>query len=148
MIANTAKSSDFDKAVRYLLDPAKEHTMLAKAKKCWGNNVIDIVSEFKEVAKVRPKVQFPVRHFTIALTPDDKKVNNDTKSEIVIRIMDEMGYSDCQYFAVTHHSIKSNYEYIHIVANAITVTGDRVSDFKDYHRLELCLQNIKQDYKL
>lgn len=148
MIANITKASDFTKSVEHLLDPAKEHRMLPEAKKCWGNSIADIASELKEVAKFRPKTRFPVRHFSIGFAPQDGQICDDLKSEIIVRILDEMGYADCQYFAVVHDRSATNREHVHVLANAITVTGKRVSDFKDYYLMELCLRKIERDYGL
>ena len=156
MIAKITKGSGFGGLVRYVLDPDKKPIML-EAKQCWGDNANDIALEFTEVAKFRPTTKLPVRHFSIGFASkdsEDDKLTNDIKSEIVARIMEEMGYRDCQYFAVVHDRDDSNHhhvhdhEHIHIVTNAITHTGDRISDFKDYYNLEQCLREIEIDYGL
>ena len=153
MIAKITKGAGFGGLTRYVLNPDKKHTML-EAKQCWGNNADDIALELTEVAKFRPTTKLPVRHFSIAFAPSDREVDNEVKSEIVARIMDEMGYRDCQYFAVAHdrddpgHDHIHNHDHIHIVANAITPTGERITDFKDYYNMEQCLREIEIDYGL
>ena len=157
MIAKITTGSGFGGVVRYVLDPKKEPVMLIGAKQCWGNNAEDIALELTEVAKFRPTTKLPVRHFSIGFAEKDSENGNLTdeiKSEIVIRIMDEMKYGDCQYFAVAHGRVVDNHhhahkhDHIHIVANAITVNGDRVNDFKDYYDMEKCLRKIEVDYDL
>lgn len=157
MIAKITKGSGFGGVVRYVLDPEKNPVMLTGAKQCWGNNAEDIALELTEVAKFRPTTKLPVRHFSIGFAEKDSengKLTDEIKSEIVIRIMDEMKYGDCQYFAVAHGRVVDNHhhahkhDHIHIVANAITVNGERVNDFKDYYDMEKCLRKIEVDYDL
>lgn len=157
MIAKITKGSGFGGVVRYVLDPEKNPVMLVGAKQCWGDNAEDIALELTEVAKFRPTTKLPVRHYSIGFAEKDSengKLTNDIKSEIVIRIMEEMGYGDCQYFAVAHDRVVDNHhhahkhDHIHIVANAITVNGDRVKDFKDYYDMEKYLRKIEVDYDL
>ena len=156
MIAKITKGSGFGGLVRYVLDPDKKPIML-EAKQCWGDNANDIALEFTEVAKFRPTTKLPVRHFSIGFASkdsEDDKLTNDIKSEIVARIMEEMGYRDCQYFAVAHdrddpeHDYAHDHDHIHIVANAITYRGERITDFKDYYNMEQCLREIEIDYEL
>jgi Relaxase/Mobilisation nuclease domain len=153
MIAKITKGSGFGGVVRYVLDPDKNPIMIAGAKQCWGNNASDIASELTKVAKFRPTTKLPVRHFSIGFGENDK-LTDDIKTEIVMRIMEEMGYSDCQYFAVAHdrydpnHHEVHDHDHLHIVANAITPHGERITDFKDYYRMELCLRKIEKAYGL
>lgn len=135
MIAKITKGSGFGGVVRYVLDPMKNPVMLIGAKQCFGNNAEDIALELTEVAKFRPTTKLPVRHYSIGFSEEDSEnseLTDDIKSEIVIRIMEEMGYGDCQYFAVGHDRVVENHhhahkhDHIHIVANAITVNGDPI----------------------
>ena len=157
MIAKITKGSGFGGVVRYVLNPTKNPVMLVGAKQCFGNNAKDIALELTEVAKFRPTTKLPVRHYSIGFSEEDSKnseLTDDIKSEIVIKIMEKMGYGDCQYFAVAHGRVVENHhhahkhDHIHIVANAITINGDRVPDFKDYFDMEKCLRKIEIDYNL
>ena len=153
MIAKITKGSGFGGVVKYVLDRDKQPIMLTGAKQCWGNNASDIALGLTEVAKFRPSTKLPVRHFSIGFGENDK-LTDDIKTEIVVRIMEEMGYADCQYFAVKHgrvvedHHHAHKHDHLHIVANAITPHGERITDSKDYYRMELCLRQIEKDYKL
>jgi hypothetical protein len=154
MIAKITKGSGFGGVVRYVLDPNKKPIMLTEAKKCWGNNAANIALELTSVAKFRPTTKLPVRHFSIAFAPEDGNIDDDIKAEIAVRIMEEMGYEDCQYFAVAHdrddknHHEIHDHDHIHIVANAIAPAGNRITDFKDYYNMEQCLRKIEIDYGL
>jgi Relaxase/Mobilisation nuclease domain len=153
MIAKITKGSGFGGVVRYVLDRDKQPIMLTGAKQCWGDNASDIALGLTKVAKFRPTTKLPVRHFSIGFGENDK-LTDDIKTEIVVRIMEEMGYADCQYFAVKHgrvvedHHHAHKHDHLHIVANAITPHGKRITDSKDYYRMELCLRKIEKDYGL
>jgi Relaxase/Mobilisation nuclease domain len=151
MIAKISKGSGFGGVVRYVLDKNKAHTMLDGAKNCTGEDAGSIASGFQAIAK-RGNSRIPVRHYSIAFSPEDGEVDLDTKAEIVNRIMEEMGFGDCQYFAVSHnrddpnHHEAHDHDHLHIVANAITPTGKRVPDSWDYHHLQRSLRGIEKDY--
>ena len=136
MIAKISKGSGFGGVVRYVLDKDKAHTILTGAKQCFGEDASEIASGFQKIAKLGNS-RIPVRHYSIAFAPGDGVdgiIDDDTKSEIVNRIMDEMGFGNCQYFAVAHdrddpnHHEAHNHDHLHIVANAITPEGKRVPD--------------------
>jgi hypothetical protein len=151
VIAKISKGSGFGGVVRYVLDKDKAHTMLDGAKNCRGEDAGEIASGFQAIAK-RGNSRIPVRHYSIAFAHEDGEIDNDTKAEIVNRIMEEMGFGDCQYFAVAHdrddpnHHEAHDHDHIHIVANAITPTGQRVPDSWDYHHLQRSLRGIERDY--
>jgi Relaxase/Mobilisation nuclease domain len=151
MIAKISKGSGFGGVVRYVLDKDKAHTMLDGAKNCRGEDAGEIASGFQAIAK-RGNSRIPVRHYSIAFAHEDGEIDNDTKAEIVNRIMGEMGFGDCQYFAVSHdrddpnHHEAHNHDHLHIIANAITPTGQRVPDSWDYHHLQRSLRGIEKDY--
>ena len=160
MIGKISKGANFKRVVHYVLDKSKKHTMLAGAKQCYGENADEIISGFEEIAKLGNS-RLPMRHYSIAFAPgdsvkdvDDVKgvIDDETKSEIVNRIMDEMGFGDCQYFAVAHdrddpgHREAHTHDHIHIVANATTPGGRRVPDSWDYYKLQESLRKIEIEY--
>lgn len=155
MIAKISKGRGFGGVIRYVLGEDKDFTMLDGAKQCHGSSPDEIASSFQKIAK-RGKSQIPVRHFSIGFGENDNidglPIDNDTKSEIVNRLMSEMGFGDCQYFAVAHgrtdpsHSKIHHHDHIHIVANAITPNGERVNDSWDYYKIQTRLREIEKDY--
>ena len=155
MIAKISKGHGFGGVIRYVLGADKDFTMLDGAKQCYGDTPDEIASGFQKIAK-RGRSQNPVRHFSIGFGENDNinglPIDNDTKAEIVNRLMGEMGFGDCQYFAVAHgrsdpnHSEIHHHDHIHIVANAITPSGERVNDSWDYYKIQTRLREIEKDY--
>ena len=154
MIGKITKGSGFGGVFSYILDRDKKHILLKEAQQCLSNTPQELAREFQYAANFRPTTKLPVRHFSIGFAKQDGFVDNDLKSEIAVRIMEEMGYGDCQYFAVAHdrydpnHHEVHDHDHIHIVANAITTHGERITDYKDYYNFEQCLRKIEIDYNL
>lgn len=154
MIGKITKGSGFGGVFSYILNQDKKHVLLKEAQQCLSNTPQELAREFQYAANFRPTTKLPVRHFSIGFAKQDGFVDNDLKSEIAVRIMEEMGYGDCQYFAVAHdrydpnHHEVHDHDHIHIVANAITTHGERITDYKDYYNFEQCLRKIEVDYDL
>ncbi len=154
MIGKITKGKNFYGALRYILDPDKRPTVLDLAKHCLGDTLAELTEEFMMIAELRSTTRKPVRHFSLGFAPSDGEIDDDIKTAIAIRVMDEMGYADCQYIAVAHHRDDPGHteihrhDHLHIVANAVTLYGDRVSDFWDFPKLENCLRGIERDFRL
>ncbi len=154
MIGKIVKGRSFHGLFKYILNPAKKPTVLELAKHCLGDTPTELTEEFMMIADLRPTTQKPVRHFALSFSPGDGEIDDDIKTAIAIRVMDDMGYADCQYIAVAHHrddpghKQHHDHDHLHIVANAVTLYGDRVSDFWDFPKLENCLRGIERDFRL
>jgi Relaxase/Mobilisation nuclease domain len=153
MIGTITKGSGFGGVFAYILGEEKGAVLLKEAQQCFSNTPEDLAREFQYIANSRYRTTEPVRHFSIGFAPEDGKIELDIKAEIAVRIMEEMGFGDCQYFAVAHGRVVDNHheihahDHIHIVANAIKPNGEKVDHFWDYRKLERCLREIEVDYK-
>jgi Relaxase/Mobilisation nuclease domain len=154
MIGKITKGSGFGGVFAYILGEEKGAVLLKEAQQCLSNTPEDLAREFQYIANSRPTTKLPVRHFSIGFAEEDGKIGNDIKAEIAVRIMEKMGYGDCQYFAVAHgrvvekHHDAHEHDHIHIVANAIAPAGNRITDYKDYYNLEQCLREVEEEYGL
>ena len=155
MIGKITKGSGFGGVFAYILDKDKKPVLLKEAQQCFSNTPEELAREFQYIANGRHRTTQPVRHFSIGFAPEDskkEKIGDDIKAEIAVKIMEEMGFGDCQYFAVTHGRVVENHheihehDHIHIVANAIKPNGGKVDHFWDYRKLERCLRQIEIDY--
>jgi Relaxase/Mobilisation nuclease domain len=106
-----------------------------------------IISLFSFQATCRPV------SISLSFAPGDR-IDNLKKALIVDQVMDAMGYRDCQYLAITHHrddpghDLVHEHDHLHIVANAIDVYGERVSDSWDRFKIQPVLRAIEQEYGL
>ena len=155
MIGKITKGSGFGGIFAYILGEDKKPVLLKEAQQCLSDTPGDLAREFQYIANARPTTKLSVRHFSIGFAPEDskkEKISDDIKAEIAVRIMEEMGFGDCQYFAVAHGKVLDNHheihdhDHIHIVANAIKPNGEKVDHFWDYRKLERCLRGIEVDY--
>jgi hypothetical protein len=151
MISKTSHGSDFQGLLNYLLNESKQAEIIAPF--MLGDNPADLAREFEEVADFRPSTRLPVRHISLSFAPGDV-VDEFDRASIVDRVMSEMGYQDCQYIAISHHrddpghDEAHDHDHIHIVANAVSMLGERVSDSHERYRIQPILREIEKEYGL
>ena len=152
MISKTTHGSDFRGVLNYLLDPAKRPTIIAPY--MLGQTVDELTREFDSIANLRPTTRLPVRHISLAFAPEDGVIEDVDKEAIVVRILAEMGYKDCQFIGIAHHrddpghDQAHQHDHLHIVVNAVNVHGERISDSHERFRIQPILRKIEQDFGL
>jgi hypothetical protein len=151
MISKTSHGSDFKGLLDYLLKAEKQAEIISPF--MVGDNPEDLAREFEEVAAFRPSTRLPVRHISLSFAPGDV-VDKFDRASIVDRVMSEMGYQDCQYIAISHHrddpghDEAHDHDHIHIVANAVSMLGERVSDSHERYRIQPILREIEKEFSL
>jgi Relaxase/Mobilisation nuclease domain len=153
LISNITKGSNFGGLLRYLLHESKQPQIVAPY--MLGDNASDLAREFDQIANLRPTTQLPVRHISLSFAPsDDGKVSDSDKEAIVVRVVAEMGYEDCQFIGIAHHrddpghDLPHDHEHLHIVVNAVNLYGERVSDSWDRFKIQPILREIERDFGL
>ena len=153
MISNITKGSNFGGLLRYLLHESKQPQIVAPY--MLGDNASDLAREFDQIANLRPTTQLPVRHISLSFAPsDDGKVSDSDKEAIVVRVVAEMGYEDCQFIGIAHHrddpghDLPHDHDHLHIVVNAVNLHGERVSDSWDRFKIQPILRGIEHDFGL
>jgi Relaxase/Mobilisation nuclease domain len=151
MISKTTHGSDFRGLLDYLLNETKQAEIISPFME--GDNPVDLAAEFGAVADLRPTTRLPVRHISLSFAPGDV-VDKFDRASIVDRVMSEMGYQDCQYIAISHHrddpghDEAHDHDHIHIVANAVSMLGERVSDSHERYRIQPILREIEKEFGL
>ncbi|PSB56225.1 relaxase/mobilization nuclease domain-containing protein [Chamaesiphon polymorphus] len=151
-IANITKGRGFGGLMGYLLDPAKKPRIISS---CVAScTPADLAREFRLVANLRPSVTKPVRHFSIAFAPADGRVDDVIKEAVAFRVLDGLGYEDCQFIAIDHdrddpgHDYAHDHDHIHVVTNAVTVLGEYVTDSFDRYKIQTILRELERDFGL
>ena len=151
-IAKISKGNGFRGVMDYLLDPDKRPRIIGG---CVFTDVpADLAREFRMVANLRRSVTKPVRHFSISFSPKDGDVDDITKEAIAFRILDGLGYAECQFIAIDHHRDDPGHDYahdhdhMHIVTNAVSVKGEYVRDSFDRYRIQKILRAAERDFGL
>ena len=136
----------------YLLDPAKKPRIVSS---CVASSTpTDIAREFRVVANLRPSVTKPVRHFSISFAPVDGRVDDVIKEAVALRVLDGLGYEDCQFIAIDHdrddpgHDYIHDHDHIHVVTSAVTVLGEYVKDSFDRYKIQTILREVERDFGL
>ncbi|WP_373544524.1 relaxase/mobilization nuclease domain-containing protein [Chamaesiphon sp.] len=151
-IAKIIKGNGFRGVMDYLLDSDKRPRIIGG---CVFTDVpADLAREFRMVANLRRSVTKPVRHFSISFSPKDGDVDDITKEAIAFRILDGLGYGECQFIAIDHHRDDPGHDYahdhdhMHIVTNAVSVKGEYVRDSFDRYRIQKILRAAERDFGL
>jgi hypothetical protein len=151
-IANITKGSGFGGLMGYLLDPDKKPRIISS---CVASSTpVDLAREFRVVANLRPGVTKPVRHFSISFAPADGKVDDVIKEAVALRVLDGLGYEDCQFIAIDHdrddpgHDYVHDHDHMHVVTNAVTVLGEYVTDSFDRYKIQTILRELERDFGL
>lgn len=169
VIAKIRKGKEFKPTLLYLLDERKSPEMIG------GKVIFETIEglnwEFSEIAKLRESTEKPVRHFSLAFSPNDGEIDDLTKLYVAERFLELMGnqpsvgdpktrkgkygYYCNQYLIVSHgredpeHPKKHDHDHIHILANAVTFDGcDRIPDHYDYYQAKNACRKIEKEFNL
>lgn len=151
-IAKISKGNGFRGVMDYLLDPDKRPHIISSC--VFSSTPDNLAREFRLVANLRPAVTKPVRHYSISFAPEDGQVDDFTKEAIAFRILDGLGYEECQFIAINHHRDDPGHDYahehdhMHIVTNAVTVKGKYVTDSFDRFKIQTILRVAERDFGL
>ena len=154
MIAKIKTRADFGGIVNYANDQKnkkKSATLLAYEGICAINNKT-IVDSFQIQASMRPKVKSPVKHVSLAFSPQDTvRFPNDEKGnalmvEIAKKWMEQMGIRNTQYIIARHH--ETEHPHCHIVFNRIDNDGNLISDSNERIRNAKVCRALTKEYKL
>ena len=154
MIAKIKTRADFGGIVNYANDQKnkkKNTTLLAHEGVCAINNKT-IADSFQIQASMRPKVKSPVKHVSLAFSPQDSiHFPNDEKGnalmvEIAKKWMEQMGIRNTQYIITRHHD--TEHPHCHIVFNRIDNDGNLISDSNERIRNAKVCRALTKEYKL
>lgn len=154
MIAKIKTRADFGGIVNYANDQKnkkKSATLLAYEGICAINNKT-IADSFQIQASMRPKVKSPVKHVSLAFSPQDTiRFPNDEKGnalmmEIAKKWMEQMGIRNTQYIIARHH--ETEHPHCHIVFNRIDNDGNLISDSNERIRNAKVCRALTKEYKL
>lgn len=154
MIAKIKTRADFGGIVNYANDQKnkkKSTTLLAHEGVCAINNKT-IADSFQIQASMRPKVKSPVKHVSLAFSPQDTiRFPNDEKGnalmvEIAKKWMEQMVIRNTQYIIARHHD--TEHPHCHIVFNRIDNDGNLISDSNERIRNAKVCRALTKEYKL
>ena len=154
MIAKIKTRADFGGIVNYANDQKnkkKSATLLAYEVIC-AINIKTIADSFQIQASMRPKVKSPVKHVSLAFSPQDTiRFPNDEKGnalmvEIAKKWMEQMGIRNTQYIITRHHD--TEHPHCHIVFNRIDNAGNLISDSNERIRNAKVCRALTKEYKL
>jgi Relaxase/Mobilisation nuclease domain len=151
-IGKITRGDGFNGLMKYLLDEKKNPEIIGG---CMVSTTPDgIAREFRQVANLRPTIQKPVRHISISFAPEDGQVDNLVKETVAYRVLDALGYEDCQFMAIGHrrdqegHDEVHNHDHMHIVTNAVSFSSKHVRDSFDLYKIQEALRDVEREFGL
>ncbi len=151
-IGKITRGDGFNGLMKYLLDEKKNPEIIGGC--MVSTTPDDIAREFRQVANLRPTIQKPVRHISISFAPEDGQVDNLVKETIAYRVLDALGYEDCQFMAIAHrrdqegHDEVHNHDHMHIVTNAVSFSSKHVRDSFDLYKIQEALRDVEREFGL
>ena len=154
MIAKIKTRVDFGGIVNYANDQKSKKkcaTLLAHEGVCAISNKL-IADSFYLQASMRPKVKSPVKHVSLAFSPQDTiRFPDDEKGnalivEIAKKWMEQMGIRNTQYIIARHHDTK--HPHCHLVFNRINNEGNLISDSNERIRNAKVCRALTKEYGL
>lgn len=154
MIAKIKTRADFGGIVNYANDQKnkkKSAKLLAHEGVCAINNKT-IADSFQIQASMRPKVKSPVKHVSLAFSPQDTTHFSDDEKgdalmvEIAKKWMEQMGIRNTQYIITRHHD--TEHPHCHIVFNRIDNDGNLISESNERIRNAKVCRALTKEYKL
>ncbi|NJL40572.1 MAG: relaxase/mobilization nuclease domain-containing protein [Leptolyngbyaceae cyanobacterium RM1_406_9] len=142
MIGKQIKGRSFSKLLNYLF--GKDGASLIGSN-MEGTVPCELAAEFRFSQQLNPKVNRVVYHASLSL-PHTEHLKNDIWYEIAKKYLQAMGF-DMNQYAVVRHSDR-DHDHAHIVASRIRLDGTTVSDSWDYHRSEVAIRQLEQEYGL
>ncbi|MBD0851903.1 relaxase/mobilization nuclease domain-containing protein [Maribacter arenosus] len=145
MIAKQIKGKDFYGLLAY----NQKKVELCQAAVLDANidlgSAVEMTKEFNLVRQLRPRLGKAVYHVSLNLPPDEK-MNDKNFVSMGLDYLKGMGFDDNQYIIYRHDD--QSHQHIHIVANRVKLSGELVSDSKDYERSERLVRKLEKKYGL
>jgi DNA-binding transcriptional MerR regulator len=111
---------------------------------CFGSKK-ELIEQFNDVRALNPKVQKPVMHIVLSLSPGEQ-LDKAKLAEMAGECAKEMGFDNNQYLAVSH--IDTHHQHLHIIANRIGYDGKVVRDSHNYKKVAGCCRKMELKYQL
>lgn len=142
MIAKLIKGNGFRGALEYDLRQSKGYLLETNMA---GDDPRTLAREFGQVRALRPNLTKAVCHVSIGLPPWET-LTDEQWCKAARAYLKGMGYNDSQYVVSRHTD--AEHQHIHILANRISMTGEVVSDSRDYQRQEAVMRHLEKELGL
>lgn len=154
MIGKITMGRSFAGCIRYLLEDKKvmhAHQPSVKNRAevlltnyCCGSRG-ELVEQFRDVRGLNPRVEKPVLHISLSLSPEDHLEPHQFIS-LVRDLAQEMNFEKHQYLAVRHTD--TAHPHVHILVNRVGLDGKTLKDSNNYRQLASCCRKLEVRYGL
>lgn len=148
------------KLLDYLFDPKKQlETVEAELQRTGniqnivicrtvpGRTVSELAHNFKQVARLNPKVDKVIAHYSISLPIEDSvQVEQAAMYEISRMLLKQLGHGRCPYVGVEHHD--TNHRHWHLAASTVDYDGMWVGNSFDRYRIRQLEKDLELRFSL
>ena len=145
MIAKQIKGKDFYGLFAYNQKKVERGEAVVLDANIDLDSTVEMTKEFNLVRQLRPRLSKAVYHVSLNLPPEEKMSDKEFIS-MGLDYLNGMGFDDNQYIMYRHDD--QSHQHIHIVANRVKLSGELVSDSKDYERSERLVRKLEKKYGL
>ncbi len=143
MIAKQIKGKDFYGLLAYNQRKVENGEAVVLDANIDLDSTVEMTKEFNLIRQLRPRLRKAVYHVSLNLPPNEKMCDKNFVS-IGLDYLKGMGFDDNQYIMYRHFD--QGHEHIHIIANRVKLSGNLVSDSKDYERSERLVRKLEKKY--
>lgn len=111
---------------------------------CFGD-LKDLTEQMKDVRNLSRRVEKPVLHMTLSLSPDEK-LTREQWTAIGRQCAREFGVEDNQYVTILHKDTEK--QHVHIVANRVGFDGRAAKDGNNYKRMAAFCRRMEKQFQL
>ena len=112
-----------------------------------GKTIEELTRNFRQIAKLNPKVQKTIVHYSLSLPAEDNdKVGSFEMGQISRALLEWLGHGRAPYFGVEHHD--TDHRHWHLVASTVSYDGRWVSDSFDRYRLRQLEKELELKFGL
>lgn len=171
MISKISKGGDHAGVFRYVLQPAKQVTLIysnvngnhldraiRSANPVNSQNFKSILAElntaFSQLKQLAPRIKQNVVHISIGFNPKDGELPHNIKAAVGFHLLDRLGYSNSPKMVCNHHRNDPghdrihDHDHIHLVASTIDYNCRRISDSHDFARARELMRTLEKEYDL
>lgn len=142
MIGNIVKGRGFRGVLDYAL--LKEKGRLLSTNMA-SHDPRGLAKEFGAIRQLKPRLKNAVFHASLS-APKGQNTSDQMWLHIVSEYRKRMGFSKSQFVAVKHSD--TEHDHVHFIASRIDMSGNVVSDSKDFERQEKALRAIEKQFGL
>ena len=147
MMPKISNGASFGGIVNYANDLKDKDTKILASRGIDLRSNYTITQSFKLQAKMNPRVEKCVGHFSLSFPPEDSsRCTDGFMRKLAMEFMSKMGITNTQFVMFRHND--RDHDHVHVVYNRVSDSGKTISDGCDVERAIAICQAMTRQYGL